>query len=248
MTLFDLMNRPQESPVNIRPAVSAIYQAALGVSELHRTLHPDTGEPLVHRSLNPNHIHCSPLGLAKVDIPEWPHLPDEAWIPGNPLYFAPESFEDGGHQPSQNIFTLGVMLYEATTGQHPFTSSNSMATIWAIMGKDPEPPSALVPGFPPALEAIILKALRKDPAERYPSADALAQALLGHLMSATVPAGMALEVSDALAWLRQQLYEGRDDEVARFLQHRPDLAAEASVADYVWDHISARSTPPVPSP
>jgi serine/threonine-protein kinase len=71
-----------------------------------------------------------------------------------------------------DVFAMGILLYMMTTGKHPFRGDDQAQTIARISAEEPAIlPSTLVPGYPPGLEAVVMQALAKDPAKRYPSAN-----------------------------------------------------------------------------
>lgn len=135
---------------------------------------------LLHRDLKPSNILVTPDGQVKVvDF----HLalrteavhPNEFRYYGTPSYSAPEQFIPGKQiGPATDVFSLGVIMYEVLTGQHPFLGHGSAKVVESILGNHPERPAIFVPDLPAGLENICLKALEKDPALRYPDAHALA--------------------------------------------------------------------------
>jgi serine/threonine-protein kinase len=109
---------------------------------------------------------------------------------GTPGYMAPE--QAAGRRdlvgPRSDVYGLGAMLYEILTGQPPFRGSSREEVIRKVTSDPPLPPAALVPGTPAALQAICLKALAKQPAERYASAGDLARDLQRFLADEPVTA------------------------------------------------------------
>jgi PAS domain S-box-containing protein len=98
-------------------------------------------------------------------------------IIGTPAYMAPEQAEGRLDQIDQrtDIYGLGAMLYEILTGQPPFVGSNTLEVVHKAIRGNPVPPRELCPEVPPALEDLCLKALARDPAQRYARAEELAQ-------------------------------------------------------------------------
>jgi len=100
---------------------------------------------------------------------------------GTPTYMAPEQAHDAKYVgPQADVWALGVMLYEALTGERPFTGSVQEVLV-RIQNADPTPPSQIAPAIPRDLEQICLKCLAKQAHERYPTAREVADALDRHL-------------------------------------------------------------------
>ena len=86
---------------------------------------------------------------------------------GSPSYIAPEQIRDDPLTHQSDMFSLGVCLYELLVGRRPFTADKLEALIEKITSAEPRPPSELRPTLPRELDAVVLRALRKDPAHRY---------------------------------------------------------------------------------
>jgi serine/threonine protein kinase len=97
---------------------------------------------------------------------------------GSPAYMAPE-LVTGAAQASHltDIYALGVVMYYMLTGRLPFSGANTMSVIYQIVNTEPDPPSAHCESLAPELDAIVMKALSKDPSQRFQSWDEFGQAL-----------------------------------------------------------------------
>jgi tetratricopeptide (TPR) repeat protein len=123
------------------------------------------------------------FGLAKQfvdngDSPQPEYRTETGAILGTPAYMAPE--QAGGRAgigPAVDIYALGAILYECLTGRPPFKAAMLLVTLEQVRTAEPVPPGRLQPGLPRDLETICLKCLQKDPARRYPTAEALADDL-----------------------------------------------------------------------
>jgi eukaryotic-like serine/threonine-protein kinase len=130
---------------------------------------------VIHRDIKPGNIMLSAGGETKVgDFGasfQQRHGLESTQITGigSPAYMSPEQvrMETLNHQT--DIYSLGVVMYRLLTGRLPFEVSTQAALTYAILNTVPLPPITLRPDLPPLLDEIVMKALRKDPAERYRS-------------------------------------------------------------------------------
>ncbi|MEK7470131.1 MAG: protein kinase [Planctomycetota bacterium] len=138
--------------------------------------------PIIHRDLTPENILLRPDGVVKVmdygiaAAIEDPALAVSKSIVGKPKYMPPEQFE-GEVTTGVDIYALGVILYEALTGKPPFDGDSAMEIYRAHLTQAARPPSQIAPGIPAELDGFALRALAKDPAERFPDADRFLRAL-----------------------------------------------------------------------
>lgn len=95
-------------------------------------------------------------------------------VKGTPAYMSPEQACGKGHRPATDIYSLGATLYKVLTGQIPFAGESMSVVLKKVRNGEFVPPRAVNPLVPPALEAICLKAMQKEPDQRYRTASALA--------------------------------------------------------------------------
>jgi len=212
-------------------AVDFVLQACQALSEAHSA-------GIIHRDLKPENLFLScradgtpiikllDFGISKRLTCEGREAartnPSE--LLGSPLYMAPEQMKGGGPIDARaDIWSLGVVLYELCTGQSPFFGETIPSICARVIGVDPVPPHELLPTLPEGLEAVILRCLQKNPAERpaniaelaaelapYGSEDATAYAASARLVIAGARTDPALErpsfgLSETLAVFGQGL-------------------------------------------
>jgi len=169
-------------PLNIYEAVSIARQVCEGVGHAHQ-------RGLVHCDLKPQNVLMTADGRAKVTDfgiarayagePRAGQRTEPVW--GSPHYYAPEQAAGAAPTPASDVYSIGVLLYELLTGRLPFESDDPLQLAYMHLTADPPPPHELNPAVPAQLERIVLRALAKDPAQRYRDADQLAQALAGYM-------------------------------------------------------------------
>jgi len=162
-------------------ALRALLQYFIRVAE---ALHAAHKAGVVHRDLKPHNLLVQPdgtpivldFGLALPDGDD--RLTQQGEIMGTPLYMAPEQIEGGEVDVRADVYALGVTLYEALTLVQPFAGSGGRAaTFQRVLRGDPVPLRRHQPLIPRDLEAVVLKAMEREPARRYADAPALAKEL-----------------------------------------------------------------------
>jgi eukaryotic-like serine/threonine-protein kinase len=141
---------------------------------------------VVHRDVSPHNILVTADGLVKVvdfgvakAMARSDHqVTNAGHLKGKVQFMAPEQAFCDEVDRRTDVFALGIVLYQLTTGTHPFRADNELATLARITSPDPVPaPSTLVPDYPPELSAVVMKALSKQRDERYASMVELGDAL-----------------------------------------------------------------------
>ncbi len=165
-------------------AARMIADAAAGLHAAHELTTPD-GRPLnvVHRDVSPQnllmtydgHVKVVDFGIAYA-AEKISHTSDGT-IKGKIAYMSPEQASSAPLDRRSDVFSLGIILYEAVTMKRLFKARNDAATLYRVLECVVPPPTSIQPDVPSDLEAIIMKALAKDPEQRYSSAGELEQAL-----------------------------------------------------------------------
>jgi hypothetical protein len=155
-------------------------QARELAEQLCRALAHAHAQRVVHRDVKPANVLIDRTGRVKVGDFGVARLAESATdapagtVVGTPRYMAPEQARGDPPTPATDVYGAGVVLYEMLAGRPPFTGGSAVELALRHLG---EPPPPLPPATPPALARIVARALAKDPAERYPSAREMADAL-----------------------------------------------------------------------
>ncbi len=159
----------QAERLPIPEIIRLLSQMAAGVQAIH-----DAG--IVHRDLKPENILLSKEGSVKIaDFGiarnrHGPKLTEHGGVVGTIDYVAPEYMLRAQVDWRSDIYALGILAYEMVTGESPFRGDSVYATMTKRLKTDPEPPSKHRSDCPPELDAIVLKAMQRDPDTRYQSA------------------------------------------------------------------------------
>jgi WD40 repeat protein/tRNA A-37 threonylcarbamoyl transferase component Bud32 len=178
----DLKERLERGPLDPADAIGIAAQVASALDAAH-------ARGLVHRDVKPSnvlldlgarpdgsdHVYLADFGITR-------RISDEARDDGNLLgtidYVAPEQIAGEEVDGRADVYSLGCLLYECLVGRPPFRRDSDLAVVFAHLETEPPAPSAERPELPVALDAVIAKALAKEPAERYGSCRELARAAL----------------------------------------------------------------------
>jgi eukaryotic-like serine/threonine-protein kinase len=175
------------------------YRAAEYCAQVAAALSVAHGYGIIHRDIKPQNIVLMADGTIKVmDFGIARAVNTLATQTGSVLgtaqYISPEQAQGRDLTPATDLYSLGIVAYELVTGRVPFEGDAPVAIALKQVNDQPVSPRQLNPDVPPAFEAVILKAMSKDPAQRYLSAEQMRADLLrvaeGRAPAAAVPAGV----------------------------------------------------------
>jgi serine/threonine-protein kinase len=137
---------------------------------------------VVHRDMKPanlivlenGQVKIADFGIARVEASE---LTQTGAVLGTPSYMSPEQFMGHPVDGRSDLFSCGVILYQLLTGEKPFTGESTTTIMYKVLREAPVPPSQLNPSLSPRLDAVLHKALAKNPNERFQSGGEFADAI-----------------------------------------------------------------------
>ncbi|MGH2940181.1 MAG: protein kinase domain-containing protein [Solirubrobacterales bacterium] len=164
-----------DSGITVEQGVAVIRQVLQAAGYAHR-------QGIVHRDLKPQNVIVDPegkavvtdFGIARAGVSE---ITQTGSVMGTPHYLSPEQAQGFEVTAVSDLYSIGVMLYEALTGRVPFEGESAVAVAMKQVSQMPQRPSSIQPRVSPALDAVVMRALEKDPGQRFQSADAFIAAL-----------------------------------------------------------------------
>jgi tRNA A-37 threonylcarbamoyl transferase component Bud32 len=201
----NLADRLSRFRADFRSAVTLLIATADAVQHAHE-------RGILHRDLKPANIlvdaqgnpHVTDFGLAKL-LGDHVELTASGAIMGTPAYMSPEQADGrrGATTLATDVYGLGAVLYALLTGNAPFGGDSAIETLDAVRTRAPESPRTRNAGVPRDLELICLKCLEKDPADRYPTAGALADDLRRFAAGQPVSVRAVRPVERMAKWARR---------------------------------------------
>jgi beta-lactam-binding protein with PASTA domain len=157
---------------------------------------------VIHRDVKPGNVLISGMvkvadfGIARAGDPQ-ESLTQTGAVMGTASYFSPEQAQGLPIDNRSDVYSLGVVLYEMVANRPPFIGDSPVAIAYQHVREEPLPPSRHNPDVPPALDAVVIKAMAKDRANRYPSANDLRNDLLRFAHGQAVAAAPLVAADDA---------------------------------------------------
>jgi serine/threonine-protein kinase len=166
-TLKELIVGRGAAPVNVAIEYARQILSALRFAHRHG---------IVHRDIKPHNVlvdgegrvKVTDFGIARAGTSQ---MTETGSIVGTAHYLSPEQARGGEVDPRSDLYSLGVVLYELLTGKTPFDGETPVEIAMKHLSNTPKPPSKLRPDVPPELDMVVLRALAKNPDDRYQSAD-----------------------------------------------------------------------------
>ena len=184
-----LAARLEEGPISWGDALAYVDQVLAALAYAHQ-------KNVIHRDIKPANMMLTPSGMIKLmdfgiarSGSDLGHTVTGTTL-GSLAYMSPEQVNCGPIDGRSDLYSVGVSLYEMVTGQKPFKGDSNFAIMQAQLQQLPRPPVELSSSLPPSLNQIILKAMSKEPAQRFQSAEEFRNALQGVALGtkgATVP-------------------------------------------------------------
>ncbi|WP_434094350.1 protein kinase domain-containing protein, partial [Pseudonocardia alni] len=174
-TLRDVLRA--RGALGLPAAVRVLEPVLAGLARAHRL-------GMVHRDVKPENVLISSGGEVKVadfgllTAAAEAGVSHAGMILGTMAYLSPEQVVSGRADGRSDVYAAGVVLYEMLTGQPPYTADNPLSVAYRHVNEDVPPPSALVPGLPPAVDALVARATSRDPEQRPVDAEHFRRELL----------------------------------------------------------------------
>jgi serine/threonine-protein kinase len=202
---------------------------------------------LVHRDVSPQNIFLTYEGAVKLlDFGIAKNAMQDGrtrtgLLKGKVAYMAPEQARGDGIDRRADIWSLGVVLWEAVTGSRLFKGSNEAATLNLTLSEEVASPRLRRPDLPPELEAILMRALERDPARRYATAAAMRDDLEAWL--AERDGSAEVSISQLMQRLFAREMREQKQQIAALLQAQPEAVVESGVTRFASSGTTFASLP-----
>ncbi len=231
-TLRDIVKT--EGPMSQKRAMEVMADVCAALDFSHR-------HGIVHRDVKPANVMITKNGAVKVmdfGIARAMHdgqsaMTQTAAVIGTAQYLSPEQARGESVDARSDVYAAGCVLYELITGEPPFTGDSPVAVAYQHVREDPNPPSSVNPAVAPELDAVVLKALAKGPANRYQSAAEMRSDLVRTLSGQRPAAPMVMSEDERTQVMnadrrqpqRYEEYDTPDDEDPKAKRRRRTLLA-----------------------
>ncbi len=236
-TLAERFAKPTE--IGSQEVVRLLRNVASGLDFAHR-------QGVIHRDLKLENIlldskgHASLADFSIARLSDGNKLTATGFVVGTPMTIAPEQARgDVKLDHRADLYSLAVIAYVLAAGRYPFNGNNPLSILHQHLAEAPPPPSVINPNLPKALDAVLLKGLAKQPAERYPNADmfveAFARVVSDQSISRTIvdlktdSAGNPIQIlpnqkpESADDWVKKAMVTDNQDEAIGFLKRALEL-------------------------
>ena len=229
-TLRDIVKT--EGPMSQKRAMEVMADVCAALDFSHR-------HGIVHRDVKPANVMITKNGAVKVmdfGIARAMHdgqsaMTQTAAVIGTAQYLSPEQARGESVDARSDVYAAGCVLYELITGEPPFTGDSPVAVAYQHVREDPNPPSSVNPAVAPELDAVVLKALAKGPANRYQSAAEMRSDLVRTLSGQRPAAPMVMSEDERTQVMnadrrqpqRYEEYDAPDDEDPKAKRRRRTL-------------------------
>jgi eukaryotic-like serine/threonine-protein kinase len=248
-SLRQVMDLLENGQMPLPVAARVVANVAAGLHAAHELEDSDgTKLRVVHRDVSPQniliskngHVKVADFGVAKAQGQL--HRPTETGeMKGKLAYMAPEQVTAKDIDHRADIFALGCVLYEVTVGRRPFHGEGALSTLYQLLEQAVTSPLEIVPGYPVDLADIVLKALAKDPAQRYQTAEDLRVALEAWIATS----GAAVSEREIAAVVRATLGGEIDEKQKRINDATAKLKDRPVEDDHSHHGRNSRPTNPV---
>jgi serine/threonine-protein kinase len=183
----------ENEPIPMVVAARIVSDIAYGLNAAHELKNEDgTSAGVVHRDVSPQNVFVLYQGLSKIvdfgiaQSKTREELTRTGELKGKFHYMSPEQVNQEAMDGRSDVFALGIVLWEATVGGgvRLFKRDRDLDTLLAVINEPIPKPSEKVPDYPPALEAIVMRALERDPGKRFQTMEEMARALGAYIASA----------------------------------------------------------------
>ncbi len=246
-TLRDLLRT--QSPLSVPLALSVLEPVLAALSAAHRS-------GLMHRDIKPENVLIGKGGAVKVGdfglvrAIAGVGTTSDSMILGTVAYLSPEQVATGAADARSDVYSAGVVLYEMLTGQQPYTGDTAISVAYRHVNSDIPAPSEAKPGLPPELDELVLRATRRDPAQRPEDAEAFLtelRALRERLGIAPVPVPVPVDPVDEAVTQQMKPVLDDPDATVRAIP-RPPVAGPAPIGPQGTRTMNRADLPGQPPP